>query len=316
MWEYGEDGQSKGEDEADNSVVDENRSEFLEDSSADEMVEVEILLEAEVAEVAEVKDLDPTGTKTREFELELAVDEERSQNVGTISSWSIEPFKASVAAPVQASSQPAKDEDTVSQAPQGRSRNLEETAAISTEVARRAVAELNMSLSQTDLEKNPDTSRDLTGELSDAVKEKGDTPAKPKVTPWISEKKEEEAFSVHFVQADEESTVEDLEPIVASENGAEKSDEASISQNSAPPGNEETSEWQLVYKISGSLADALMSEDDDEADMSNLAPKLDDVNVFVTPGQFAGPPISDEWDRIEENDESSKDIISDDEKES
>lgn len=284
LWEYVEDsnnGQRSGSEQ-----IEETSAEFVEDeeTEVEEMVEVEVLVESDAYD-----DKDPTGTKTREFEIELAA-EEALQMTGTKSGWSIEPFKAPNAPLMedlesQTSSyvEPKEDLETTKE----RASNLEETAAISTDLAKRAVAEAQ-SKAQKDAEEAQDNS--------------------------------ELGFSVHIVQADEDSTVEDLDPIViTSENAQPEIEQPKLEQSqphdqetdpqaaTTPPGNEETSEWQLVYKISGSLADALMNDDDDEADMSNLAPKLDDVNVFVTPSQFSGRPITKEWDRVEEKGDAKED---------
>ncbi|MDX2106280.1 MAG: hypothetical protein SFY67_07750 [Candidatus Melainabacteria bacterium] len=285
LWEYVEDA-NNGE-QAGSNQIEETPVEFVEDeeTEVEEMVEVEVVVEADADE-----DKDPTGTKTREFEIELAAEEELEQVTGTKSGWSIEPFKAPKAPPIEdlekhspSYVEPKEDLETTKE----RASNLEETAAISTDLAKRAVAEAQ----------------------SKALKEAAE-----------SQDDSELGFSVHIVQADEDSTIEDLDPIViTSENEQPQIEQSQIEQAqtnhqgtdpqaaTTPPGNEETSEWQLVYKISGSLADALMNDDDDEADMSNLAPKLDDVNVFVTPSQFSGRPITKEWDRVEEKGDTQED---------
>ncbi len=267
MWEYVEDPNGNQAPPA-AEPVDESSVEFLEDEAAvEEMVEVEILVEPEDDE-----DKDPTGIKTREFEIALADEQMPAQMTGSDSGWSTEPFKAANVPfeSMSASVSPAENLEITKE----RSSNLEETGAISLDLAKRAVAE----------------GKKIAEEQQKSAEEA------------------DLGFSVHFVQADEDSTVEDLDPIVITqeneqphiENVETQSPEVDMQASTTPPGNEETSEWQLVYKISGSLADALMNDDDDEADMSNLAPKLDDVNVFITPSQFSGRPITKEWERVEE----------------
>jgi hypothetical protein len=288
IWEYIEDpNQAEPAQEAEQS--EDNVLEVVEEEEAavEEMVEVEVLVETEVEE-----DKDPTGIKTREFEIELA-DEALLEQIGTMSGWAIEPFKAPYPPPEPVAYVPPKEDLEITRE---RSRNMEETGAISADLARRAVAEVEMKANQ-----------------EAELKFKSEPP--PELEP---------EFSVHFVQADEDSTVEDLEPIVITqENNLPEIETESETENAPeiapenqvvemqtpekPPGNEETSEWQLVYKISGSLADALMSDDDDETDMGNLAPKLDDVNVFVTPSQFSSRPITKEWDRVDEKGDKEED---------
>jgi len=294
LWEYVEDPNHQEAEESLQELepLEESAKEFVEEEAA----VVEDLVEAEMSFVDEPEDdKDPTGTKTREFEIELADEELLEQMTGTKSGWAIEPFKGPVAPSIpemafQASAEPAKMDLEITRE---RSLNMEETGAISADLARRAVAEVEMK-AKADAE----------------AKFKAEAEARPDID------SDELGFSVHFVQADEDSTVEDLDPIVISQQTEELIDqeepieqEEQESQNiqtremqsaTLPPGNEETSEWQLVYKISGSLADALMNDDDDETDMGNLAPKLDDVNVFVTPSQFSSHPITKEWDRVEE----------------
>lgn len=268
IWEYVEDPNHQAELAPEAEQTEENLLEIVEDEEAEveEMVEVEVVVETEIED-----DKDPTGAKTREFEIELA-DEALLDQIGTMSGWAIEPFKGPIV-------RPQEDLETTKE----RTVNMEETGAISADLARRAVAEVEMKARQ---EAELNSKSEPASEL-------------------------EPEFSVHFVQADEDSTVEDLEPIViAKEN--EKSEivkePVEMHASTKPPGSEDTSEWQLVYKISGSLADALMSADeDDEADMGNLAPKLDDVNVFVTPSQFSSLPITNEWDRVEESGEDKTD---------
>lgn len=265
LWEYVEDNNIQAlpaVEQAEESSV-----EFLEDEEAtvEEMVEVEVLVELEDDE-----DKDPTGSKTREFEIALADEQMPAQMTGSDSGWSTEPFRAPNVPFDNTSVLMSSGEDL--EITRERSSNLEETGAISLDLAKRAVAE------------GKRKAEEESAEESDL------------------------GFSVHFVQADEDSTVEDLDPVtIAQENEQPhiehvetQNQEVDMQASTTPPGNEETSEWQLVYKISGSLADALMNDDDDEADMSNLAPKLDDVNVFITPSQFSGRPITKEWDRVEE----------------
>lgn len=272
IWEYVEDPNHQSETEPGAEQTDDNLLEIVEEEEAEveEMVEVEVVVKSELED-----DKDPTGAKTREFEIELA-DEALLDQIGTMSGWAIEPFKGPV-------SSPKEDLETTKE----RSANMEETGAISADLARRAVAEVEMKARQ---------------EAEAELKLKSEPAPAPEL---------ESEFSVHFVQADEDSTVEDLEPIViAKENDKPEivKEPVEMHASTKPPSNEDTSEWQLVYKISGSLADALMSADeDDEADMGNLAPKLDDVNVFVTPSQFSSHPITNEWDRVEESGEDKDD---------
>ncbi|MBP7862717.1 hypothetical protein KA183_13615 [bacterium] len=323
IWEYVEDSNHHEETVLKAEQAEENLLEIVEDEEAEveEMVEVEVVVESELD-----GDKDPTGMKTREFEIELA-DEALLEQIGTMSGWAIEPFKAPNTPPMppepprllepEAAPPPPPAIESVPpfadqyippkedlEITRERSRNMEETGAISADLARRAVAEVEMKAKQ-----------------EAELKFKSEQP--PELEP---------EFSVHFVQADEDSTVEDLEPIVITQENvlpeikteSETETETKIETENAleiapenqvvemqtsekPPGNEETSEWQLVYKISGSLADALMSDDDDETDMGNLAPKLDDVNVFVTPSQFSSRPITKEWDRVEESGEDKDD---------
>ncbi len=267
IWEYVEEPSHQSQNTPGAEQAEDHLLEIVEeDAEVEEMVEVEVVVESETED-----DRDPTGAKTREFEIELA-DEALLAQIGTMSGWAIEPFKGPVVTPKE-------DLETTKE----RSVNMEETGAISADLARRAVAEVEMKARQ-------------EAELN----------FKSEPAPEL-----ESEFSVHFVQADEDSTVEDLEPIVITKENDKPEivkEPVEMHASTKPSGNEDTSEWQLVYKISGSLADALMSADeDDEADMGNLAPKLDDVNVFVTPSQFSTLPITNEWDRVEESGEDKDD---------
>ena len=134
MWEYVEDPNGNQAPPA-AEPVEESSVEFLEDEAAvEEMVEVEIQVEPEDDE-----DKDPTGIKTREFEIALADEQMPAQMTGSDNGWSTEPFKAPNVPfeSISASVSPAENLEITKE----RSSNLEETGAISLDLAKRAVAE-------------------------------------------------------------------------------------------------------------------------------------------------------------------------------